>query len=80
MKFISHLIAVLVIATLVGVGCKSSSDPVTDASSVAGQTLSDGSKVVNEPPDHIPAGGIRIRPQNPDDPKYKGDPNLQGGG
>ena len=45
-----------------------------------GDNVKTDAPVVNDPNQTTPGGAYRIAPKNPDDPKYKADPRLGGGG
>jgi len=47
-----------------------------------GKEKVNGATVIHEPPKdgNIPAGGMVLQPPNPNDPKFKADPRLAGGG
>lgn len=63
------------------VGCGSDDSQVSgDVQNRAGEQTSHGAEIANKPPDSIPAGGIVIEPPDKNDPKYKPDPRLSGGG
>jgi len=84
-----YLLAIAVAALAVA-GCKHDTDDgvavdKTIPQAPAGTSKNAGTKindatVVNAPTDQIPPGGIVIKPANPDDPKFKADPKLHGGG
>lgn len=66
-------------------GCGSKSGSAAGGGSDAaggGVKKENGATVVNEVPKDgsVPEGGIVLRPSNPDDPKFKPDPKLAGGG
>ncbi|MBX7132009.1 MAG: hypothetical protein K1X67_04945 [Fimbriimonadaceae bacterium] len=52
------------------------------AAPAGGKEKVNGATVIHEPPKdgNIPAGGMVLQPPNPNDPKFKADPRLAGGG
>jgi hypothetical protein len=82
-------VAILIVLVGVsGAGCGSkpaatgdSTTAATGSNNPAGTKIN-GATVVNQPPadGSVPAGGIVLKPKNPDDPKFKQDPKLAGGG
>jgi len=52
------------------------------APSKDGKQKVNGATVIHEPPKdgNIPEGGMVLQPPNPNDPKFKADPRLAGGG
>lgn len=84
MKYKLHLL--IVVGLVFAVGCGSSSDdsvtPV--ANSVAGSPNtsvdSNGAVHTSAPGSSLPSGGIALEPRDPNNPIYKADPKLNGGG
>lgn len=72
-------IASLLILALLAVGCGSEEPAEVNLQPKPGDTVN-GAKIVSSPPDSIPSGGVMLRPKNPNDPKFKPDPRLHGGG
>jgi hypothetical protein len=62
-------------------GCSSGEASTADAgtSPVTGR-MKDGTRTSGAPPKSIPEGGIVMQPSDPNNPVYKADPNLHGGG
>lgn len=78
-----YFLALLVVVA--GCGSSDVSANVEQTPSAPGTTPKvgdtvNGTKIVNKPPSEVPAGGIMLQPDNPNDPHFKPDPNLRGGG
>lgn len=80
-----RLILLSIFCGLVLGGCGQKEGATADAGGTGikpkGKTQS-GATIVNEVPgnESIPQGGVVITPPNPNDPKFKADPRLAGGG
>jgi len=57
-------------------GAKEISDPMQ----ANGDNVKTNAPVVDDPKQTVPGGSYRIAPANPNDPKYRADPRLGGGG
>jgi hypothetical protein len=69
--------ALAAVALVCLVGCQE--EPVTkDNASVKGG--GENPVIANEPGQKIPAEGIQLQPKDPNDPRFKQDPKLGGGG
>lgn len=51
-----------------------------DPMATMGDNVKTNAPVIHDPKEAKPGEGYKIAPANPDDPKYKADPRLSGGG
>ncbi|MBI5708196.1 MAG: hypothetical protein HZC36_14535 [Armatimonadetes bacterium] len=94
-KNVLFLTSALVFSLLLAAGGCNSGGASTENSSDSSASSSDGAaqgadgapkqntgpeKTVNSPSEAMEGGSYRIAPANPNDPKFKQDPNLGGGG
>lgn len=72
------------------IGCQPEAQPAASAAAKGGDLVNtpqdkgdhvpSNATTIHDPKDAKDAGGYRIAPENPNDPKYKADPRLGGGG
>ena len=88
MRNLTLAVVMLALSAFVLSGCGQGTEPASSSGSSKaapgkdGQQKVNGATVVHEPPKdgNIPEGGMVLQPPNPNDPKFKADPRLAGGG
>lgn len=72
-----------ILAFFAVIGCGSGDDGTSASDTVGKPSTSvgeDGGTRSSSPPSSIPSGGIALEPKDPNNPIYKTDPRLSGGG
>lgn len=70
----------VVLAAVAIVGCGSEDDGTPVSAAGTPSVGKDGVSRASAPPGSIPQGGIALEPKDPNNPIYKQDPRLSGGG